>query len=103
MYRDARFAFQEEGKRICPDTLAPWCPLPEGGLRIEDANDELNLYIPVGEYETMAGFVLSHLGRIPKQSEQLRYRNLKIVILEMRGMKIERILVTKEGDAAPTS
>jgi putative hemolysin len=74
----------------------------DGGLRIEDANDELNLDIPVGEYETMAGFVLSHLGRIPKQSEQLRYRNLKIAILEMRGMKIERILVTKEGDAAPT-
>lgn len=35
-YRDTRFALQEEGRRICPDTLAPWCPLPEGGLKIED-------------------------------------------------------------------
>ncbi len=75
----------------------------DGGLRIEDANNELNLNIPVGEYETMAGFVLNHLGRIPKQGEQLRYKDLKIVILEMRGMKIERILVTKEMDAASTS
>jgi hypothetical protein len=35
-HRHTRWVFQEEGKRICPDTLAPWCPLPEGGLKIED-------------------------------------------------------------------
>jgi len=35
-YKDVRFALQEEGKRICPEKLALWCPLPEKGLRIED-------------------------------------------------------------------
>ena len=77
----------------------------DGGLRIEEANDELSLGLPPGEYETMAGFVLSHLGRIPKQGEQFRYKNLKLAVLEMRGMKIERILVTKEKeeDATPTN
>ncbi|HEX75990.1 MAG TPA: HlyC/CorC family transporter [Dehalococcoidia bacterium] len=73
----------------------------DGGLRVEEANEELGLGLPLGEYETMAGFVLSHLGRIPRQGEQLKYKDLKLAILEMRGMKIERILVTKEGDAAP--
>jgi len=75
----------------------------DGGLRIEEANDELGLDLPEGEYETMAGFVLDHLGRIPKQGEQLMYRNLKLSVLEMRGMKIERITVTKESDATPAS
>ncbi len=75
----------------------------DGGLRIEDANSELNLNLPADGYETMAGFVLDHMGRIPKQGEQFRYKNLTLAILEMRGMKIERILVTKEGDAAITS
>ncbi|GAI42337.1 unnamed protein product, partial [marine sediment metagenome] len=40
------------------------------------------------------------LGHIPKQGEQLRYKGLKIVITEMRGMKIEKILLTKERHAA---
>lgn len=73
----------------------------DGGLRIEDANEELDLGLPTGDYETVAGFILSHLGRIPKQGEHLKYRDLKLAILEMQGRKIERILVTKEKDAAP--
>ncbi len=75
----------------------------DGGLRIEEANDELGLGLPTGDYETVAGFVLSHLGRIPKKGEHLRYRDLKLTILEMKGMKVEKILVTREVDAAPKS
>jgi len=73
----------------------------DGGLRVEEANEELNLGLPSGGYETVAGFILSHLRRIPKQGEHLRYKDLKLTILEMRGRKIERILVVKEKDAAP--
>jgi putative hemolysin len=75
----------------------------DGGFRVEDANEELGLELPVGDYETVAGFILSHLGRIPKQGEQLKYRDLKFVITEMRGMKIEKVMVAREEDAAPAS
>jgi putative hemolysin len=68
----------------------------DGGMRIEEANEELGLKLPEGDYETVAGFVLGLLGRIPKQGQQLRYRDLKIVITKMRGLKIEEVLVTKE-------
>jgi len=34
--RQARLAVQDATARICPEPLAAWCPLPEGGLRIED-------------------------------------------------------------------
>jgi len=69
----------------------------DGGMRIEEANEELGLDLPEGEYETVAGFILYLLGRIPRANEQLRYRDLKIVITEMRGKKIERILLTRES------
>jgi len=72
----------------------------DGGMRVEEANEEMGLDIPTGDYETVAGFVLDLLGHIPKQGEQLRYKGLKIVITEMRGMKIEKILLTKERHAA---
>jgi CBS domain containing-hemolysin-like protein len=75
----------------------------DGGLKIDEANEELDLGLPSGDYETIAGFILSHLRRIPKQGEQLGYKNLKLAILEMRDRKIERILVTKEKDAASAS
>jgi putative hemolysin len=75
----------------------------DGALRVEEANDELGLDIPEGQYETLAGFVMSHLGRIPHSGEHLRYKNLKITIVEMKGMKIERIRITREADAAVKS
>jgi putative hemolysin len=73
----------------------------DGSMRIDEANEEMELDLPEGEdYETVAGFILSLLGHIPRRNEQLRYRGLKMVITEMRGMKIEKILLTKEGKAA---
>jgi putative hemolysin len=71
----------------------------DGGMRVEKANEEMELNIPTGDYETVAGFVLHLLGHIPKQGEQLKYKGLKLVITKMRGMKIEEILLTKERQA----
>jgi len=68
----------------------------DGSMRVEEANEELGLGLPLGEYDTVAGFVLSLLGHIPKEGEQARYNGLKLVIIEMRGLKIEKILVTRE-------
>ncbi|MDH5363691.1 MAG: hemolysin family protein [Dehalococcoidia bacterium] len=75
----------------------------DGGFRVEEANEELGLGLPLGDYETVVGFILSRLGRIPRQGEQLKYRNLKFVITEMRGVKIEKVMVTREKDATPAS
>ncbi|HEU65488.1 MAG TPA: HlyC/CorC family transporter [Chloroflexi bacterium] len=72
----------------------------DGGFRTEEANEELGLNLPEGDYETVAGFILSHLGRIPKQGEQFKYQDLKFVITEMRGMKIAKVLVTREKGVA---
>ena len=68
----------------------------DGGMRIEEANEELGLQLPEGDYETVAGFVLNLLGHIPRQGRQLKYKGLKMVITKMKGHKIEDILITKE-------
>jgi putative hemolysin len=72
----------------------------DGGMRLDEANEKLGLSLPLGEYETVAGFALSCLGHIPKIGEQFKYYGLIMVITEMRGLKIEKIRVIKrEGDA----
>ncbi|UCB43578.1 MAG: HlyC/CorC family transporter [Dehalococcoidales bacterium] len=76
----------------------------DGGMRIEEANEEMELGLPEDDdYETVAGFILHLLGRIPELNEQLRYKGLKIIITDMRGVKIEKVLVTKEGYAASSN
>jgi putative hemolysin len=80
----------------------------DGSMRIETANEELGLDLPKGKYETVAGFVLSRLGHIPKPGEGLRFKNLKLVVTKMRERKIDEILLTieaisKDDDATVTN
>jgi len=68
----------------------------DAGISIEKANAELGLGLPEAEdYQTVAGFVLSQLGHIPRSGEQLSYKGLRLMVTEMQGLRIERILVTK--------
>ena len=73
----------------------------DGGMRVEEVNEEMDLELPEGDYETLAGFLLDLLGRIPKEDEQVRYQDLKLVVTEMKGVKIEKIQLTKESHATP--
>lgn len=77
----------------------------DGGMRVDEVNEKMGLDLPEGEYDTVAGFILHLLGRIPSQGEQLKYKDLKIAITRMTGVKINEVLVTKEkreaGDIAP--
>jgi putative hemolysin len=68
----------------------------DGGMRIDEANTEIGLGLPDGDSETVAGFILHLMGRIPRQGQQIKYHDLKIVITKMKGLKIEEVLITRE-------
>ena len=72
----------------------------DAGMQVEEANEQLGLGLPEGAYETVAGFVLDSLGHVPEHNEQFVYRDLRFRITEMKGVKIERVLVIR-APAAP--
>jgi putative hemolysin len=67
----------------------------EAAMSIDEANEELELNLPDGDFDTLAGFVLDKLGHIPDEGEILEYEDLKIEVIEMRALKIETIKVTR--------
>ena len=67
----------------------------EGGMSIQEANEEMVIELPQGEYETIAGFALDILGHIPVKGEQFEYENIVFEILRMQGLRIEEVRVTK--------
>ena len=70
----------------------------DAGMAIQEANDELGLSLPLGNYETLAGFVLERLGHIPSEGEFLHYGDLRLEVLEMRRLKIERVRIQRVGE-----
>ena len=69
----------------------------DAGMAIQEVNDELELDLPEGSYQTVAGFILERLGHIPNEGERLYYKGLGIEIKEMRRYKIERVQVWWTG------
>jgi putative hemolysin len=67
----------------------------DGGMQIEEANEELDLDLPEGDYETVAGFILEALGHIPTEGEHFRHNGLRLEVSQMRGVRVEKVIVTK--------
>ncbi len=67
----------------------------EGGMDIDEANDRMGIDIPEGDYETVAGFILSRLGHIPREGERLLHKGFILEITEMRGVRIEQVKATR--------
>jgi magnesium and cobalt exporter, CNNM family len=67
----------------------------DAGMTIHDANEQLGLQLPEGDYETVAGFVLSRLGHIPREGEQFTYNGLGISVTRVDGRKVEEVTVTR--------
>jgi CBS domain containing-hemolysin-like protein len=63
---------------------------------IEDVNSELEIELPEEEdYETLGGFVFSHLGYIPKTGESFEYKDLKLTITQAEPRSVRRVKIQK--------
>lgn len=69
----------------------------EGITDIEEAEDELGIKLPQGEYDTVAGMVLSMLGRIPDENEHptVTVSGCEFTIESINDRRIERIKIVK--------
>ncbi len=64
-----------------------------GKAEIDFINEEFGIGIPDGEYETIAGFITSQIGRIPVKGEKIMIGKFQIEILFADKVKIELIKV----------
>jgi putative hemolysin len=63
---------------------------------VDDLNDQFDLNLPEDEdYDTIGGFVFSHLGYIPKTGESFDYKDLNFTIVSAEARRIKRIKITK--------
>lgn len=67
----------------------------DGSCSIEELNELLPTPLPEGDYDTVAGFVLDQLGRIPQEDEQpsVTYDRLTLTVMSMDDRAIDRIHV----------
>ncbi len=65
-----------------------------GKVEIDYLNEELNFGIEEGEYETIAGYITTKLGRIPLKGESFKIDHFTILILKSSKTKIDLLKIT---------
>lgn len=78
--------------------------LVPGHMKIDELNERLGLSVPEGDYETISGFVLEKLGRVPARGERLSVEAVTLEIAVSTARRIVTIKVAVDGGrAAPPS
>ncbi len=62
-------------------------------IHIEKIRQLISVDIPVGDYETLGGFLLYKMGRIPRKKETLRYGAILFVIENTDVKSIKEVLI----------
>jgi putative hemolysin len=72
--------------------------LLSGKVEIDFADEELDLKIPEGDYETVAGFITYNLGRIPVKGESFKIHHFTIQIIKSDKTKIDLLKIIVDPD-----
>ena len=66
----------------------------DGSTSLRDLRTQLRWEFPrEAGVETLAGFLLAHLGHIPEEGESLEYEGRRYIVAEMTGRRINRVRV----------
>lgn len=71
----------------------------DGLTSLEDLTEETGIEIPDGPYETVAGFVLHRLGRMPVVGDEIKEDRITISVLALDGRRISRVQVMRAPDS----
>jgi CBS domain containing-hemolysin-like protein len=87
------FSDEAEPEDIRP--IAPGVSEIAATARVDEINEALNLGLPEEEdYETLAGFVLSELGHIPRPGDQFDHANAHYEVTEASDRRVICVRVT---------
>jgi CBS domain containing-hemolysin-like protein len=76
--------------------------LVQAQVDLEEVNDLLNLDLPVTEdYQTLGGFIIYHLQKIPTLGETFIYSGLEFIITEAEGPRLHQVQIRRLNSSGP--
>ncbi len=87
------------GGRQHTDTVRPLAAgnlLVSGLALIADVEDATNAELSSEDYDTIGGFIMHRLGRIPRVGDRVEVPGYQFRIMAMDGRRVDRVLVVKQ-------
>jgi CBS domain containing-hemolysin-like protein len=65
-----------------------------GLLRPDEVRDRTGIEVPEGRYETVAGFVVEQLGRLPEEGDAVEVGGVRLTVTSVEGRRVARLRST---------
>ena len=65
--------------------------LIEGHMRLDDLNDMLGTDFESEDYDSVGGFIIGRLDRLPKEGDSITIGNVKLVVETLDINRIEKV------------
>ncbi|MCX5749025.1 MAG: hemolysin family protein [Candidatus Saganbacteria bacterium] len=85
------FDTEEKNIEVFPDGAV----LVDARMTVSEVNDKLATSVPEGDYDTIGGFVLSLIGKIPVIGDTARFEDLRITVEKVFKRRITRIKILR--------
>lgn len=73
--------------------MAPGKYLVNGRMGIDELDQLLSSKLPAGNYETLGGFLMHKLGKVPHRKEKIDYDGIKFIIENADQKSIKEVMV----------
>ncbi len=69
----------------------------KGSISLDEAQDILGANLPVDDYETLSGFIIGQIGRIPEKGDEptIEYNELVFKVEEVEEKKVSKVKVCR--------
>ena len=90
----------EEGEPTAFHSLDASTIQVDGFLHIDELADELHIELPDGgsDYETVAGFIMTTMGKIPVEGDEVRHGPYRLTVERMNGSRVEAVVIHREEE-----
>jgi len=76
--------------------VSEWEAILDARVSIDALQELFGVQAEEGDFDTVGGFVLEHLGKMPSVGEEVRVDGLIVRVLSVSGRRIKRVRVIKE-------
>ena len=74
----------------------------DGSVKLRDLETQMHWKLPKeGGIETLAGFLLTRFGRIPREGDCTEFEGRRLTVLEMAGRRISKVMIEKIEESDP--
>ena len=91
---DIRDEYDGDEQELSPESAAGDFEV-DGLTSLEDLSGDAGIDIPEGPYETISGFVMHFLGRIPVEGDLVNVNGIRMTVLSMEGKRVGRLLISR--------